>query len=143
AGISVDRLEASAHLLAGPKADSEQLGEPWAEPPDGVVLAIGVQPGVEQRPALGMLDQKDRDRHRDVALAALHQMSELTGYRAAGEGVELDRHRRLRSAVLADIPWIPLVCNARIAAPSALHNGESGHRDPLLPKGNGARGLLS
>jgi hypothetical protein len=87
------------------------------------VLAIGVEPGVEQRPALWVLDQEDWDRQGDVALATLHQTGELAGYRAAGEGVERDRHRRLRSAVLADIPWIPLVCNARIAAPSALHNG--------------------
>src|SRR6266446_4247260 len=137
-GITVDRFEPGAHLFAGPKADLEESGEPWTEPPGGVVLAIGVQPGVEQYPPLGMFDKKDRDRQGDVALATLHQTGELTGYRAAGECKELDRHRRLRSAVLADIPWIPLVCNARIAAPSALHNGESGHRDPLLNLRRGA-----
>jgi hypothetical protein len=107
AGIAVDRLEARAHLLAGPKTDAEQPGEPWAEPPGGVVLAIGVQPGVEQRPALWVLDQEDRDRHSDVALAALHQMGELAGQGATGEGVKLDRHCRLRSAVLVDIPGFP------------------------------------
>src|SRR5216684_2519532 len=64
----------------------------------------GPQPGVEQYPPLGMFDKKDRDRQGDVALATLHQTGELTGYRAAGECKELDRHRRLRSAVLADIP---------------------------------------
>jgi len=44
------------------------------------VLAIGVQPGVEQRPAFWVLDQEDRDRQGDVALAALHQMGELAGH---------------------------------------------------------------
>ncbi len=48
--------------------------------PPGVVLAIGVQPGVEQRPAFWVLDQEDRDRQGDVALAALHQMGELAGH---------------------------------------------------------------
>ena len=47
-GITVDRFEPGAHLFAGPKADLEESGEPWTEPPGGVVLAIGVQPGVEQ-----------------------------------------------------------------------------------------------
>jgi len=92
------------------------------------VLAIGVQPGVEQRPVLAVLDQEDRDRHGDVALAALHQMGELAGHRAAGEGVELDGHRALRSAALADIPRILVFCQARIAASSVLGNGESGPR---------------
>ena len=73
-----------------------------------------------------MFDKKDRDRHRDVALATLHQTGELTGYRAAGECKELDRHRRLRSAALADIRRIPVVCEARIAASSVWSNGESG-----------------
>src|SRR5712691_12640528 len=118
-------------LLAGPKTDAEQPGEPRAEPPGGVVLAIGVQPGVEQRPVLAVLDQEDRDRHGDVALAALHQMSELAGHRAAGESVELDRHRGLRSAALADIPRIPIVCGPRIAASSVWSNGESGPRRRL------------
>ena len=76
------------------------------------MLAIGVQPGVEQRPALWVLDQEDRDGQGDVALAALHQMGELAGHRAAREGVKLDRHLRLRSAVLVDIPWLPVVCDA-------------------------------
>jgi hypothetical protein len=71
-----------------------------------------------------MFDQEDRDRHGDVALAALHQMGELAGHRAAGEGIELDRHRHLRFAVLADIHRIPLVCDPRMAAPSALGNGQ-------------------
>jgi hypothetical protein len=36
-----------------------------------------------------MLDQEDRDRQGDVALAALHQTAELAGHLAASEGVEL------------------------------------------------------
>ena len=40
-----------------------------------------------------MLDQKDRDRHGDVALSALHQMGELAGYRAASESIELALRR--------------------------------------------------
>jgi hypothetical protein len=107
AGIAVDRFEPRAHLFARLKADPEQLGEPWAEPPGGVVLAIGAEPGVEQRPALGMFDQKDRDRHGDVALATLHQTGELAGYRAAGECVEPDRHRRLRSLFWPTFPGFP------------------------------------
>jgi len=62
------------------------------------------------------------------ALAALHQTAELAGHRAASEGVELDRHRGLRSAALADIPRIPVACEARIAPSSVLGNGESGPR---------------
>jgi hypothetical protein len=50
-GIAVDRFNPRADLLARLKADPEQPGEPSAEPPGGVVLAIGVQPGVDQRPA--------------------------------------------------------------------------------------------
>ena len=73
----------------GSKPTRNSFVEPLAEPPGGIVLAIGMQTGVEQRPALGMLDQIDRDRHGDVALAALHQVSELAGDRAAGEGEKL------------------------------------------------------
>jgi hypothetical protein len=97
-GIAVDRFQPCADLLTGLEVDTEQPGEPRAEPPSGVVLAIGVQPGVEQRAALGMFDQKNRDGHGDVALAAVHQPGEFAGYRAASEGVELDRHRRLPEA---------------------------------------------
>jgi hypothetical protein len=79
AGIAVDCFEARADLLARPEPDPEQCGKPRTESPDGVALAIGMQTGIEQRPALGMLDQEDRDRHGDVALGALHQMGELAG----------------------------------------------------------------
>src|SRR5215813_12642995 len=92
AWISVDRFEPCADFLAGLKADTEKPGEPWTEPSSGVVLAIGVQPGVEQHPSLWVLDQKDRDRHGDVALAAFHEMGELAGHRAASESVEVDCH---------------------------------------------------
>jgi len=63
--------------------------------------------------------------------ATLHQMGELAGHCAAGEGVELDRHHRLRSAALAAIPRIPSVCEARIAASSIFGNGELGPRRRL------------
>jgi hypothetical protein len=94
AGISVDRFEPGTDLLAGLKADTEKPGEPRAKSSSRIVLAIGVQPGVEQRPSLGMLDQKDRDRHSDVALSALHKMGELAGHRPASEGIQLSSGAR-------------------------------------------------
>jgi hypothetical protein len=72
AGISVNRFEPRTDFFARLKADTEKPGEPRAKSSSGVVLAIGVQPGVEQHPSLRVLDQKDRDRHCDVALSALH-----------------------------------------------------------------------
>jgi hypothetical protein len=60
------------------------------------MLPIGMEAGIEQRRALRMLDPVDRDRHGNVALAALHQTGELAGERAASEGVELDRHNSTR-----------------------------------------------
>jgi len=79
AGIAVDRFESRADLLTGLEVDTKQPGEPCAEPPGGVALAIGVQPGVKQRATIGMFDQKNRDRHSDVALAAVHQPGEFAG----------------------------------------------------------------
>ena len=67
ARISVNRFEPGADLLAGLKADTKQPGKLRTEPPSGVGLSIRVQPGVEQYPSLRVLDQKDRDRHGDVA----------------------------------------------------------------------------
>src|ERR1700686_2525452 len=61
AGITADRFAPRTDLLARLEADPEQPGEPRAESPGRGVLAIGVQPGVEQRPAPGMLDEEDRD----------------------------------------------------------------------------------
>ena len=46
-GISVDRFESRADLLTGLELDPKQPGEPRAEPPGRVALAIGMQPGVE------------------------------------------------------------------------------------------------
>ena len=53
AGISVNRFEPGADLLTGLKADTKQPGESRAEPSSGVGLAIGMQPCVEQCPAVG------------------------------------------------------------------------------------------
>lgn len=64
AGISVDRFEPRTDFFARLKADTEKPGEPRAESSSGVVLAIRVQPGIEQHPSLRVLDQKDRDRAR-------------------------------------------------------------------------------
>jgi hypothetical protein len=100
AGISVNRFEPGADLLAGLKADTEEPGKARAEPPSGVVLAIGVQPCVEQCPPLRVLDQKDRDRHGEVAFAAFHQMGELAGHRAASEGIQLDCHSGARPLII-------------------------------------------
>jgi hypothetical protein len=92
--VPVDRFEPGADLLVRLKVDPEQPGEAWAQPPGRIMLAIGVQPGIEQRPATRVLDQKHRDRHGDVALAAFHQVGKLARQRSAGEGVELDGHQR-------------------------------------------------
>jgi hypothetical protein len=51
--ISVNRFEACADLLAGPKADTKQPGKPRAEPSSRVELAIGVQPWVERARPFG------------------------------------------------------------------------------------------
>ena len=72
AGVSVERFETCADFFARLKADTEKPSEPLAEPSRGVVLAIGMEPCVKQCPSLWVLDQKDRDRHGDVALSALH-----------------------------------------------------------------------
>jgi hypothetical protein len=122
-----------AHLLTGLEADPEQAGEPRAEPPGGVVLAIGVESGVEQRLTLGMLDQEDRDRHGDVALAALHQTAELAGDRAACKGVELDRHRLPQTRCCDGIPRLTVFRAASIDRSSGLGNGGSGtHLKPTI-----------
>ena len=92
AGISVNRFEPRTDFFPRLKADAEEPGEPRAKSSSEVVLAIGVQPGVEQHPSLRVLDHKYRDRHGDVALSALHQMGELGGHRAASESIELDHH---------------------------------------------------
>src|SRR5262249_32904101 len=94
AGIAVDGFEPRTHFLAWLKAYPKQPGQPRAKPAGGVVLAVGVQPGVEQCPALRMLDQEDRDRQGNVAFAALHQTSDPAGQGAEGKGAEPDRHRR-------------------------------------------------
>src|SRR5579863_6756324 len=91
AGVAVDRLQPGADLLAGPETDAKQPHQPLAETAGRIVLAIDMEAGVEQRAALGMLDQIDRDGHGDLALAALHQMGELAGDRAAGKGVKSRR----------------------------------------------------
>jgi hypothetical protein len=100
AGISVYGLQSCADFFARLKPDTEKASEPFTESFSGVVLAIRVQPRIEQCASLGVLDQKYRDRYGDIALSPLHQMCELAGHRAASESVELDCH--LRSAGLAD-----------------------------------------
>src|SRR6516162_4405593 len=47
AGVSVDRFKSRADFFTGLKADTEKPGEPFPESSSGVVLAIGVQSGVE------------------------------------------------------------------------------------------------
>src|ERR1700745_2713752 len=69
AGISVDRFEPRTDFFPRLKADADKPGEAGAKSSSGVVLAIGVQTGVEQHPSLRVLDQKDRYRHGDVALS--------------------------------------------------------------------------
>jgi hypothetical protein len=100
AGISVDRFEPRTDFFARLKADTEKPGEPCTESSSRVGLAIGVQPRVEQCPSLRVLDQKDRDRHGDVAFPALHQMGELAGHRAASESIQLDCHSGAHPLIL-------------------------------------------
>jgi hypothetical protein len=64
--------EVDARRVPVDRFDPEQRGEAWAQPLGRVMLAVGVQRGIEQRPASRVLDQKHRDRHADVALAAFH-----------------------------------------------------------------------
>jgi len=47
ARISIDRFEPSSHLFARLKANTKKSGKPLTEPSSGVVLTIGMQPGVE------------------------------------------------------------------------------------------------
>jgi hypothetical protein len=51
--VPVDRFEPGADLLARLKVDPEQPGEARAQPPGRVMLAIGVQPGIEHARPLG------------------------------------------------------------------------------------------
>src|SRR5215469_16223611 len=64
AGIAVDRFEPRADFFAGPKADTEKAGEPLTEPCSGIVLAIGVQPGVEECQSFGCSIRKPRGNSR-------------------------------------------------------------------------------
>src|ERR1700731_4156366 len=47
AGIAVDRFQPGADLLTGREADLEQPTHALAETAGGIMLAIGVQPGIE------------------------------------------------------------------------------------------------
>jgi hypothetical protein len=75
--VAVHHFELRTDLLPWAKGDFEQIGHPLAKPAGGVMLAIGMQAGIEQRPPFWVLDQKDRDGHGDLAFAALHQTAEL------------------------------------------------------------------
>src|SRR4051794_31710332 len=98
-GITVNRFESRADFLAWTKADLKQTGHSPAKPAGGVMLVIGMQASVEQRPPLGVLDQKDRDRHDDLAFATFHQTAELAFEVAAGQRVEGNAHRDLTSTI--------------------------------------------
>jgi len=99
ARISVDRLESCTDFFAGSKADTEKPSQPLTEPSSRIVLAIGVQSGVEECPPVRVLDKKDRDWHGDVAFATLHQTGELAGHGAASESIEVDCHLPPNSVV--------------------------------------------
>ena len=60
--IAADRFQPGADFLAWPVVECEQTGDAGADPTGGVVLAIGMHPGIEQHRALGMFDQIGRDR---------------------------------------------------------------------------------
>ena len=88
ARISVNRFEPRAHFFAGLKAYTEQRRRAAHR----VVQQdrAGNRDGARCRTALfpWVLDKKDRDRHRDVALAALHQMGELASHRATSQSID-------------------------------------------------------
>jgi hypothetical protein len=87
--IAVDRFEPRTDFLARTVVEREEIGEPLAEAPGRVVLAVRMHSGVEQRRALGMLDQIGWDRQLRLALPALHQAAEIPGQMAASQGEEL------------------------------------------------------
>jgi hypothetical protein len=96
--VALDRRQPRADLLAGMEIELEQPGDARADPSRRVVLAIRMHAGVEQGRALRVLDQISRDRQSDAALAAFHQMRELAGQVAAGEGVDSKAHDALMRA---------------------------------------------
>ena len=55
--IAADRFQPGADFLARPVIEREQTGDAEADPTGGVVLAIGMHPGIEQHRALGVFDQ--------------------------------------------------------------------------------------
>src|SRR5690349_4980730 len=89
-GITAHSNQLRTNLLASFERDSEQPGEPRSKPTGGILLTVWMQTAVEQCHTLRVFNQVDRDRQGDVALAALHQASEIAGHRATGEGVKLD-----------------------------------------------------
>jgi hypothetical protein len=86
--ISVDRFESRADIFARPEGEREQTGDARSDSRGGVVLAIGMQSGVEEDPPFGMLDQVSGYRQVRPTLSALHQAAEIPGQPAASQGKE-------------------------------------------------------
>src|SRR5260370_11214908 len=96
--VAPERRQPRADLLARLVVELEQAAQTRPEPRRRIVLAIRVHTGVEQRNPLGVLDQIGRDRQPDAALAALHQMPELTGQMPAGQSKNLQTHAAFASS---------------------------------------------
>lgn len=90
--VAAKRDEAGADLLAGMIVEGEEAGDAIADPGGGIVLAIRMHPGVEQRGAVRVLDQIGRDRQPDPPLPAFHQVAELALEPTAGQREDLEAH---------------------------------------------------
>jgi hypothetical protein len=116
-GIAVDGLQPGANFFTGGEPDLIDAGHSFAEPADGIVLAIWVQPAVEKDSSFRMLDQENRYRHGDPAFGAFHDPTELTFECTTGERVKgnahtgfLSRVRRppYQSRLRSDRQWKPI-----------------------------------
>jgi len=71
------------------EVERKEAGKARSDPRCGVVLAIGVKPGVEQDGPLWVLDQIGGDRQVGPTLSAFHQPAEISGQPAASHGEKL------------------------------------------------------
>jgi len=87
--VPADRFEPRADFFTRVEVERKEAGKTRSDPRCGVVLAVGMKPGVEQDGALGMLDQISGDRQVRPTLSAFHQPAEIAGQPAAGHGEKL------------------------------------------------------
>ena len=72
--------------------EAEDARGPLADPARGVATQLRVHAGIEQGPALGMLDQVGRDRQVDLPVLALDHVLQAADQAATGHGVKLYGH---------------------------------------------------